>query len=199
MRRRVPFARSIPLSFALLVSACAGDDGGQTATATDTSSTSDSTSSTATAGETTADSTGTGTGTTGTSTDTAGTTLCGNGALDPGETCDDGNGAADDGCGSRLQERVRLFVPRAGRALHLGLHAVQCASPGPPFGQASPIANTCQLATLSVDGSYIALSPGTMIDGRRATSTPCTPTRATRCSASPATPRTSPGAASSSR
>jgi cysteine-rich repeat protein len=46
-----------------------------------------------------------------------------------------------------------------------GFHAVQCASPGPPFGQASPIPNTCQLATLSVDGSHIALSPGTTIDG----------------------------------
>ncbi|MCA9687540.1 MAG: hypothetical protein KC457_35590, partial [Myxococcales bacterium] len=44
-------------------------------------------------------------------------------------------------------------------------HAVQCASPGPPFGQPSPIANTCQLATLSVDGNHIALSPETTIAG----------------------------------
>jgi cysteine-rich repeat protein len=219
MRRRVPFARSIPLSFALLVSACAGDDGGQTATATDTASTSDSTSSTATAGETTADSTGTGTGTTGTSTDTAGTTadttsattsatdatssttdatgsttdatgsttdtggttsgttegttdsttgddLCGNGVIDPGELCDDGNGESMDGCASSCVIECGYLCLEAGEACISGFNAVQCASAGPPFGQASPLANVCRLATLSVDGSYIALSPETSINGQ---------------------------------
>ena len=94
-----------------------------------------------------------------------GPVLCGNGALDPGETCDDGNGAADDGCGSDCRSECGYLCLELGEPCISGFHAVQCASAGAPFGQASPIPNTCQLATLSVDGSHIALSPGTTIDG----------------------------------
>jgi hypothetical protein len=54
----------------------------------------------------------------------------------------------------------------AGEPCIPGFNAVQCASPGPPFGQPSPIGNTCRLATLSVDGNYIALSPETTLDGQ---------------------------------
>jgi cysteine-rich repeat protein len=91
--------------------------------------------------------------------------LCGNGLIDPGETCDDGNGAADDGCGTSCVTECGYLCLEVGKPCIPGFHAVQCASPGPPFGQASPIGNDCQLATLSVDGSHIMLSPATTIDG----------------------------------
>ncbi len=94
-----------------------------------------------------------------------GEVLCGNGVLDPGEACDDANGDPDDGCGSSCATECGFLCLAVGEPCTPGFHAVQCASPGPPFGQASPIANTCQLATLSVDGAYIALSPATSIDG----------------------------------
>ncbi len=95
-----------------------------------------------------------------------GEVLCGNGVLDRGETCDDGNQASDDGCSASCVTECGFLCLEAGSLCLSGFHAVQCASPGPPFGQASPIANTCQLATLSVDGTYIALSPETTIDGQ---------------------------------
>lgn len=92
--------------------------------------------------------------------------LCGNAVLDPGETCDDGNGDPDDGCGASCLSECGFLCLTAGEPCIPGFNAVQCASPGPPFGQPSPIANTCQLATLSVDGDHIALSPETTIDGQ---------------------------------
>lgn len=94
-----------------------------------------------------------------------GEVLCGNGVLDPGEACDDANGDPDDGCGSSCATECGFLCLAVGEPCTPGFHAVQCASPGPPFGQASPIANNCQLATLSVDGAYIALSPATTVDG----------------------------------
>jgi cysteine-rich repeat protein len=92
--------------------------------------------------------------------------LCGNSVLDPGETCDDGNNDPDDGCAANCVTECGFLCLELGQPCITGFNAVQCASPGPPFGQASPIANTCQLATLSVDGNYIALSPETTIDGQ---------------------------------
>ncbi|MCB9702288.1 MAG: DUF4215 domain-containing protein [Myxococcales bacterium] len=92
--------------------------------------------------------------------------LCGNSVLDPGETCDDGNSDPDDGCSAACVSECGYLCLELGKACVSGFHAVQCASPGPPFGQASPVGNTCQLATLSVDGQYIALSPGITIDGQ---------------------------------
>lgn len=94
-----------------------------------------------------------------------GEVLCGNGVLDPGEACDDANGDPDDGCGSSCATECGFLCLAVGEPCTPGFHAVQCASPGPPFGQASPIANNCQLATLTVDGAYIALSPATTVDG----------------------------------
>ncbi len=44
--------------------------------------------------------------------------LCGNGALNAGEQCDDGNTVAGDGCSAHLHRRVGLHLPDAGRALH---------------------------------------------------------------------------------
>ena len=92
--------------------------------------------------------------------------LCGNAMIDPGETCDDGNAQPDDGCGPSCVTECGFLCLELGQPCISGFNAVQCASPGAPFGQPSPIANTCQLATLSVDGSYIALSPETTIDGQ---------------------------------
>ena len=106
------------------------------------------------------------TDTTDTTTDTTGPgSFCGDGVLDPGEACDDANGDPDDGCGSSCATECGFLCLAVGEPCTPGFHAVQCASPGPPFGQASPIANNCQLATLSVDGAYIALSPATTVDG----------------------------------
>lgn len=102
-------------------------------------------------------------------TDTAETTgdpeTCGNSQLERGETCDDGNTESGDGCSSSCQTECGYLCLELGEACIPGFNAVQCASPGPPFGQPSPIANTCQLATLSVDGSHIALSPELTLDG----------------------------------
>lgn len=95
----------------------------------------------------------------------AGAALCGNGMIDPGETCDDGNKNPDDGCASNCVTECGFLCLEPGVSCRSGFHAVQCATSGPPFGQASPLANACQLATLSVDGNYIALSPGTKIAG----------------------------------
>jgi len=94
-----------------------------------------------------------------------GPVLCGNGVIDPGEKCDDGNSDPDDGCGSSCATECGFLCLAVGELCIPGFHAVQCTSAGAPFGQPSPIANTCQLATLSVDGGYIALSPETTIDG----------------------------------
>lgn len=94
-----------------------------------------------------------------------GAVLCGNGEIDPGEACDDGNADSEDGCASTCVTECGFLCLNAGEACIPGFHAVQCASPGPPFGQASPIGNMCQLATLSVDGKYIALSPAITMDG----------------------------------
>ena len=95
-----------------------------------------------------------------------GEVLCGNSVIDPGETCDDGNNDPDDGCGSQCATECGYLCLELGEPCISGFNAVQCASPGPPWGEASPIGNTCRLATLSVDGNYIALSPGTTIDGQ---------------------------------
>ncbi|MBL9104055.1 MAG: hypothetical protein JNL82_24130 [Myxococcales bacterium] len=92
--------------------------------------------------------------------------LCGNATIDPGEGCDDGNADADDGCGSTCLSECGFLCLSAGEACIPGFHAVQCASPGAPFGQPSPVANDCRLATLSVDGSHIALSPPTTLGGQ---------------------------------
>ena len=94
-----------------------------------------------------------------------GPVLCGNGVLDPGEACDDANGTPDDGCGASCLSECGFLCLEVGELCIPGFHAVQCASPGAPFGQPSPIANDCRLATLSVDGGHIALSPGTTING----------------------------------
>ncbi|MEZ4380395.1 MAG: hypothetical protein R3A79_03550 [Nannocystaceae bacterium] len=97
---------------------------------------------------------------------TVGAVLCGNSELDPSESCDDGNNADDDGCAANCVTECGFLCLELGQPCTPGFNAVQCASPGPPFGQPSPIANVCQLATLSVDGSYIALSPETTMEGQ---------------------------------
>ena len=94
-----------------------------------------------------------------------GEVLCGNGLLDPGEACDDGNGQPDDGCGQGCATECGFLCLTVGEPCIPGFHAVQCASAGAPFGQPSPIPNMCQLATLSVNGDYIALSPETTSAG----------------------------------
>lgn len=94
-----------------------------------------------------------------------GPVLCGNDVIDPGEACDDGNSDPNDGCGASCATECGYLCLAAGEPCIPGFHAVQCASAGAPFGQPSPLANVCQLATLSVDGSHIALSPGTTIAG----------------------------------
>ena len=94
-----------------------------------------------------------------------GAVLCGNDVIDPGETCDDGNNAPEDGCGASCTSECGFLCLEVGKPCIPGFHAVQCASAGAPFGQPSPLANVCQLATLSVDGNQIALSPGTNIAG----------------------------------
>ncbi len=94
-----------------------------------------------------------------------GAVLCGNAVLDPGEGCDDANSDPDDGCSSSCLSECGYLCLTLGEPCVPGFHAVQCASPGPPFGQPSPIANTCQIATLAVDGGYIALTDATTIDG----------------------------------
>jgi cysteine-rich repeat protein len=86
--------------------------------------------------------------------------------LDPGETCDDGNLVPDDGCSTSCTSECGYLCLELGMPCTPGFHAVQCASPGPPFGLPNPIANTCRLATLSVDGSHIALSPETTLAGQ---------------------------------
>ena len=97
---------------------------------------------------------------------TVGEVLCGNSVLDPKETCDDGNDEADDGCNSQCVTECGFLCLVAGEPCISGFNAVQCASPAGPLGQPSPIPNTCRLATLSVDGNYIALSPATTIDNQ---------------------------------
>jgi cysteine-rich repeat protein len=92
--------------------------------------------------------------------------LCGNTIIDPGETCDDGNDTPGDGCGLDCVTECGFLCLEVGESCIPGFNAVQCASPGPPFGQPSAVANTCRMATLSVDGNYIALSPETTINGQ---------------------------------
>ena len=116
-----------------------------------------------TAGTATGTASGTG------ATDTAGTTaggLCGNALLDAGEACDDGNALDGDGCSATCTIECGYLCPQVGEPCLVGFHGVQCDSPGPPFGQPSPIANTCRVATLSVDGSLLALSPATTMGGQ---------------------------------
>ena len=55
--------------------------------------------------------------------------------------------------GTFSAETASLTWTRAAMTCISGFNAVQCASPN-VLGQPSPIANTCRLATLSVDGSY---------------------------------------------
>jgi cysteine-rich repeat protein len=88
---------------------------------------------------------------------------CGNGALDGGESCDDNNDVGGDGCSASCSIECGFLCLGVGEACIAGFHGVQCASPGPPFGQASPLANVCSIATLSVNGTHIALSPETTI------------------------------------
>lgn len=90
---------------------------------------------------------------------------CGNSVVDDGETCDDGNEAGGDGCSASCAIECGYLCLEAGQACIAGFHGVQCDSAGPPFGQASPVANVCRVATLSVDGSHLVLSPDTMIGG----------------------------------
>jgi len=90
---------------------------------------------------------------------------CGNGVVDDGETCDDGNFAGGDGCSASCTVECGYLCLEPGQSCIAGFNGVQCDSAGPPFGQASPVANVCRIATLSVDGSYLALSPDTMIGG----------------------------------
>jgi cysteine-rich repeat protein len=59
-------------------------------------------------------STGTSTGT-GTSTTDAGVAVCGNGILDPGETCDDGNTVSSDGCSAECQIEPGWTCPVPGQ------------------------------------------------------------------------------------
>ncbi len=90
---------------------------------------------------------------------------CGDGTVQPGETCDDGNGDSDDGCSSECQVECGYLCLTPGQACIPGFHGVQCDSPGAPFGQASPVANTCRIAELSLDGSHLVLSPPTALNG----------------------------------
>ena len=90
---------------------------------------------------------------------------CGNGVVDDGETCDDGNDAGGDGCSASCTIECGFLCLEAGASCIAGFHGVQCDSPGPPFGQASPIPNVCRVATLSVDGSHLVLSPDTTLGG----------------------------------
>lgn len=88
---------------------------------------------------------------------------CGNSQLDDGETCDDGNQNSSDGCSAACTVECGYLCNEAGKPCLAGFHGVQCDSPGSPLGQASPIPNTCRIATLSVDGDYIRLSLPTRI------------------------------------
>jgi cysteine-rich repeat protein len=90
---------------------------------------------------------------------------CGNGVLDTNEACDDGNQASDDGCSTACVIECGFLCLQLGEACIAGFHGVQCDSPGAPFGQASAIANVCRVATLSVDGSHLVLSPETTAGG----------------------------------
>ncbi len=90
---------------------------------------------------------------------------CGNDAIDAGETCDDGNSASGDGCSNACEVECGYLCVTVGEPCLAGFNGVQCASPGPPFGQPSPLANSCRIATLSVDGTYLALSPESTIGG----------------------------------
>ena len=92
---------------------------------------------------------------------------CGNGTIDAGETCDDGNDAAGDGCSTSCIIECGFLCVAVGETCIAGFHGVQCDSPGPPFGQASPIANVCRVAALSVDGTHLVLSPETTISGQQ--------------------------------
>ena len=85
--------------------------------------------------------------------------------IDDGETCDDGNGDKGDGCSADCVVECGFLCLEVGSACISGFHAVQCASEPGNIGGQGPVANSCQLATLSVDGSYIELSPPTNIGG----------------------------------
>ena len=56
------------------------------------------------------------------SSDAPGIGLCGDGVLDPMESCDDGNAMPGDGCSGSVHNRARLHVPHAGQALRLHGH-----------------------------------------------------------------------------
>ncbi len=88
-------------------------------------------------------------------------TNCGNATLDTGETCDDGNTDAADGCSGSCQVECGYLCLEAGKPCVAGFNGVQCASPGPPFGQPSDVANDCRLVTMSVDGTFLELSDPT--------------------------------------
>lgn len=138
---------------AIVVGACSGDDGTTGASSTTTTSTGGG------AG---------GSGGTSTSTSSAGGSapnLCGNGVIDAGEACDDGNQVSSDGCAASCDIECGFLCLEVNEPCIAGFHGVQCDSPGAPFGQASPIANVCRVATLSVDGTHIALSPETTRNG----------------------------------
>lgn len=92
---------------------------------------------------------------------------CGNGTMDTGETCDDGNKVGGDGCSAVCVIECGYLCLTVGMPCTAGFYGVQCDSAGAPFGQPSPLANVCRIATLSVNGSYIGLSPETTIAGSK--------------------------------
>lgn len=92
---------------------------------------------------------------------------CGNGAIDTGETCDDGNKIGGDGCSAVCIVECGYLCLNVGSACTAGFYGVQCDTAGAPYGQPSPLANVCRIATLSVNGSHIGLSAETTLMGSK--------------------------------
>ena len=84
--------------------------------------------------------------------------LCGNGVLDPGETCDDGNQIADDGCNAYCSafDAMTTACTLAGRS-------TACAFGNPRIALGSPAQSTfCDLRAIDADplGAYVILADG---------------------------------------